>query len=65
MHKHPDRNSNLVNCRRDIDGYEELEALALNLLWSWNHCGDKVWQELDSNLWNLTQNPWVILQTYQ
>lgn len=47
----------------EIVGYQELKALALNLLWSWNHCGDKVWQELDSELWKQTQNPWVVLQT--
>jgi starch phosphorylase len=30
---------------------------------SWNHAGDKVWRLLDPELWELTQNPWVVLQT--
>ena len=40
-----------------------LDDLSLNLLWSWNHYGDKVWQALDSDLWALTRNPRAILQT--
>ena len=31
--------------RKEIEGYEKLEALALNVLWAWNHHGDKVWQD--------------------
>lgn len=46
-----------------INGYRELEALALDLHWSWNHGSDKIWQQLDSNLWELTHNPWIVLQT--
>lgn len=49
--------------RRGISGYADLECLALNLLWSWNHCGDKLWKELDPTLWEITHNPWVVLQT--
>jgi starch phosphorylase len=30
---------------------------------SWNHAGDEVWRLLDPELWELTQNPWVVLQT--
>ena len=45
------------------EGYEVLKELALNLLWSWNHYGDVVWQELDADLWANTRNPWIILQT--
>ena len=40
-----------------------LEELALDLHWSWNHATDKVWRLLDPVLWQLTQNPFVILQT--
>lgn len=40
-----------------------LTELALNLRWSWNHSADKLWSELDPELWELTQNPWVMLQT--
>jgi starch phosphorylase len=30
---------------------------------SWNHATDQVWRQLDPVLWELTQNPWVVLQT--
>src|SRR6185312_8299083 len=41
---------------------DALTELALNLRWSWNHSADEIWSRLDSELWELTQNPWVILQ---
>ena len=47
----------------DIDGFDSLAELALDMRWSWNHCADDVWRRLDSTLWDLTQNPWVVLQT--
>ncbi len=47
----------------NVKGFESLAELALDLRWSWNHYGDKVWRELDPELWELTQNPWVVLQT--
>ena len=31
--------------------------------WSWNHATDTVWRQLDSTLWEITHNPWVVLQT--
>jgi starch phosphorylase len=48
---------------RDIDGYDVLAELALDMHSSWNHTTDPVWRELDPELWALTQNPWVVLQT--
>ena len=47
----------------DIEGYDSLAELALDLHWSWNHATDEVWRQLDSALWDFTQNPWVVLQT--
>jgi len=35
----------------------------LNLHWSWNHASDEIWESLDSEVWQTTQNPWVILRT--
>jgi starch phosphorylase len=49
--------------RHDIEGFDLLEELALDLIWSWNRSADKIWAELDKDLWLLTRNPWVILQT--
>ena len=45
------------------EGMDELVELALNLHWSWNHSSDELWDSLDSELWQSTQNPWVILRT--
>lgn len=39
-----------------------LKELALDLRWSWNHSTDELWREIDSQLWELTLNPWVVLQ---
>ncbi len=44
-------------------GMDELAELALDLRWSWNHGADDVWRPLAPELWDLTRNPWVILQT--
>jgi glycogen phosphorylase len=46
-----------------VEGMDELAELALNLHWSWNHRSDEIWESLDSELWQSTQNPWVILRT--
>jgi starch phosphorylase len=46
-----------------IDGFDSLAELALDMRWSWNHSSDEVWRQLDSDLWNITHNPWVVLQT--
>jgi len=47
----------------DIEGFDSLAELALDLHWSWNHATDEVWRQLDATLWEFTQNPWVVLQT--
>ncbi len=49
--------------RSDINGYASLEELALDMHWSWNHGADQMWHRLDPALWELTHNPWVVLQT--
>jgi glycogen phosphorylase len=42
---------------------ESLRELAMDLHWSWNHATDKIWRHLDPMLWQLTQNPFLVLQT--
>jgi starch phosphorylase len=42
---------------------DALRDLALDLRWSFNHSADRVWEQLDPELWELTHNPWVLLQT--
>ena len=44
-------------------GSDALAQLALDLRWSWNHAADHVWRRLDPDLWDLTHNPWIVLQT--
>jgi glycogen phosphorylase len=46
-----------------VEGFDSLVELALNLRWSWNHATDHVWRQLDPGLWEITHNPWVVLQT--
>jgi starch phosphorylase len=48
---------------RRVEGFDSLAELALDMRWSWNHCADHVWRQLDPRLWELTHNPWVVLQT--
>lgn len=47
----------------DVVGFDALAELALDMRSSWNHATDEVWERLDPELWSLTQNPWVVLQT--
>jgi len=42
---------------------DALTDLALDLRWSFNHSADQLWQQIDPELWELTHNPWVLLQT--
>jgi starch phosphorylase len=39
-----------------------LTNLALDLRCSFNHSADQLWKQLDPELWELTHNPWVLLQ---
>jgi starch phosphorylase len=48
---------------RSFAGMDDLVELALDLRWSWDHGADHVWRALNPELWDLTRNPWVILQT--
>ena len=48
---------------KDVDGFDALAELSLDLRSSWNHATDRVWQRLDPVLWELTHNPGVVLQT--
>lgn len=42
---------------------EDLAELALDLRTSWEHTTDPVWSKIEPELWALTHNPWVVLQT--
>ncbi|HVA76914.1 MAG TPA: alpha-glucan family phosphorylase [Candidatus Binataceae bacterium] len=45
------------------ESVEELAALALDLRNCWDHGADQLWSRLEPELWALTHNPWVVLQT--
>jgi starch phosphorylase len=47
----------------DVEGFDSLAELALDMRWSWNHWADDLWRQLDPVLWEFTHNPWVVLQT--
>jgi len=47
----------------EVEGFASLGELALDMRWSWNHAADEIWAQLDPGLWDLTHNPWVVLQT--
>ena len=47
----------------EIDGFDSLAELALDMHWYWNHSADELWKQLDPVLWEITYNPWVVLQT--
>jgi len=47
----------------DVEGFDTLSELALDMRSAWNHAADPLWRQLDPVLWELTHNPWVVLQT--
>jgi starch phosphorylase len=47
----------------EVEGFDSLAELALDMRSSWNHATDQVWRQLDPVLWELTHNPWGVLQT--
>ncbi|MDN5934879.1 MAG: DUF3417 domain-containing protein, partial [Nitrosospira sp.] len=47
----------------DVEGFDSLAELALDMRSSWQHDTDHIWRQLDAALWGLTHNPWVVLQT--
>lgn len=47
----------------EVEGFDVLAELALDMYLYWNHSADEIWKQLDPDLWELTYNPWVVLQT--
>ncbi|MFV0341041.1 MAG: DUF3417 domain-containing protein [Parachlamydiaceae bacterium] len=46
-----------------MDLYEQIREMALDLRSSWNHATDEIWHRINPELWELTHNPWAVLQT--
>ncbi len=47
----------------EVEGFDALVDLALDLRWTWNHATDEIWRQLDPELWDLTHHPCDVLQT--
>lgn len=47
----------------DMEGFDALAELALDLRWSWDHAADEMWRQLEPDLWDNTHSPWIVLQT--
>jgi len=48
---------------RCVEEFDELMEIANNLRWSWDRGADDIWRSLDLELWDLTRNPRLILQS--
>lgn len=42
-------------------GLEGLLDLALDVRWSWSHSSDRIWEAIDAEMWQKTQNAWFLL----
>ncbi|HEY0297784.1 MAG TPA: alpha-glucan family phosphorylase, partial [Arachidicoccus sp.] len=47
----------------EVKGISALAELAFDIKWSWNHAADKIWEAIEPELWRLTHNPRVVLQS--
>ncbi|MGD0298602.1 MAG: alpha-glucan family phosphorylase [Bryobacteraceae bacterium] len=56
-------NPQYTNLPSETRSDDPLIHLALDLHWAWSHSTDKLWKRLDPELWDLTHNPWLVLQT--
>ncbi|MEW5754809.1 MAG: alpha-glucan family phosphorylase [Pseudomonadota bacterium] len=44
------------------NGLEPLLDLTTDLRWTWSHGADELWKMMDPEIWERTENPYVILQ---
>ena len=47
----------------NLQTQQALVQLALDLRTCWNHASDPLWSKIEPELWAITRNPWVVLQT--
>lgn len=52
-----------TNLPPETPGEDALKRLALDLRRAWDRPASELWGRLDPELWDLTQNPWIVLQT--
>lgn len=41
----------------DLEGFDTLTELALDMRSSWSHGADSIWRQFNPELWDLTHNP--------
>jgi starch phosphorylase len=41
----------------EIEGFNSLLELAMDMHWTWNHATDELWRQIDSVLWEQTHHP--------
>lgn len=51
------------NPAMEVEGFDILVELALDMRWSWNHAADEIWRKIDSDLWEAVHNPWIMILT--
>jgi glycogen phosphorylase len=56
-------NLKYTNLPSEASNEDALAQLALDVSYSWNDAAGTLWQRLNPELWELTRNPWVVLQT--
>jgi starch phosphorylase len=56
-------NLKYTNRPSETSNQDVLAQIALDLSSSWNHGAGTLWEQLNPELWELTHNPWVVLQT--
>src|ERR1700730_868651 len=56
-------NLKYTNLPSETADEDALAQLALDVSGSWNDAAAPLWERLNPDLWELTHNPWVVLQT--
>jgi starch phosphorylase len=56
-------NLQYTNLPSDTSSEDVLVQLALDVHWTLSRNADKLWQQLNPELWERTHNPWAVLQT--
>jgi starch phosphorylase len=56
-------NLRYTNLPSDTSGEDVLVELALDVNWTLSRAADRLWRQLNPELWEQTHNPWAVLQT--
>src|SRR5215471_51628 len=56
-------NLRYTNLPSDTSGEDVLVELALDVNWTLSRAADRLWRQMNPELWERTHNPWAVLQT--